>query len=234
MTKLSDDEVKKLSVEILRKVSQFCEQHGICYSLAYGTLLGAVRHKGFIPWDDDIDIMMPRGEYEKFLECFNDEDGRYKVWSSSIDKNYPYPFAKIEDRKTVVNELGYDKLGVAIDLFPIDMIPADGKEAEKLLKLSKCFWMSFMVKSMKWSASRPLYKNIMMLMAKVVLSGLSYNSIHKMMNKIMVKKIYPIEHSNMACLFGPYGVREIMPQEVYDFAPPQKKSSNLKVVDLAA
>ena len=65
---ISIEEIKKIETDILDEVVAFCNQNGLRYFLAYGTLLGAVRHKGFIPWDDDIDIHMPRPDYERFLK----------------------------------------------------------------------------------------------------------------------------------------------------------------------
>ena len=65
MKKLTDKEVKQIELDILEYVHNFCEENGLKYIMNYGTLIGAVRHKGFIPWDDDIDISMPRADYEK-------------------------------------------------------------------------------------------------------------------------------------------------------------------------
>ena len=71
MKKLTDKEVKQIELDILEYVHNFCEENGLKYIMNYGTLIGAVRHKGFIPWDDDIDIMMTRDEYEKLEKVSN-------------------------------------------------------------------------------------------------------------------------------------------------------------------
>ena len=77
------DELKKIELDILLYFSQFCEKHGLRYFLAYGTLIGAVRHQGFIPWDDDIDIQMPREDYNKLIELYEKENTnvRYELVS---------------------------------------------------------------------------------------------------------------------------------------------------------
>ena len=77
------EEVKKIQLDILDSVAQFCEERGLRYYLAYGTLLGAVRHKGYIPWDDDIDLHMPRPDYERFLREYNQAPTPYRVVSSA-------------------------------------------------------------------------------------------------------------------------------------------------------
>ena len=79
MVQLSKPQIHSVLLEILKVVDKFCKEKGLRYSIAYGTLLGAVRHKGFIPWDDDIDILMPRPDFERFVSEFGKEPGaRYR------------------------------------------------------------------------------------------------------------------------------------------------------------
>lgn len=123
--KIALDEEKKLEYEILKDVVSFCEKQGIRYYLADGTLIGAIRHQGFIPWDDDIDIEMPRPDFERFALLYNSQN-------SNKDYHFLYPtdpvsiysFGKIIDTRTVKKELGNsdecDTTGVDIDIFPID------------------------------------------------------------------------------------------------------------------
>lgn len=104
----------------------FCEKNGLTYSISGGTMLGAVRHGGFIPWDDDIDVMMPRPDYNRFLEITANAfvDG-YTVISQYNTKNYRMPFAKIMDLNSTVIPLKENKdcpYGAFIDIFPIDGI----------------------------------------------------------------------------------------------------------------
>lgn len=124
MIKLSLDEQKEIELDILKYVDSFCRAHSLQYMLTAGTLLGAVRHKGFIPWDDDIDIMMPRNDYEELFTLFNQEaSGTNYRLISYRDKSSVYPFFKIVAIDTVVIEDFVDpqyKTGVWIDIFPID------------------------------------------------------------------------------------------------------------------
>ncbi len=117
-------EKQKVSLEILQYVADFCEEHHIRYYLAYGTLLGAIRHKGFIPWDDDVDLFLPRPDYDRFLREFIDTE-TYRLLSCFNTKDYVLPFSKVQNSKTIM-QLPSGKIinqGLGIDLFPVDGIP---------------------------------------------------------------------------------------------------------------
>lgn len=137
-----DDMVRKLqyiSYCILCDVDDFCRKNNIRYFLGGGSALGAVRHKGFIPWDDDIDIMMPREDYDRFLATFGDAveyQGRYELGSLSNTPGWTRPFARVWDKRTKMsqNSTGERDLGVLIDIFPIDGVP-EGKLARKIFYL---------------------------------------------------------------------------------------------------
>ena len=132
--KIEKEELKSLQMKILDHIAAFCKEYDIHYSLAFGTLLGAVRHGGYIPWDDDIDIMMLREDYEKFLKLYAQYNSSeiFQLIDSSRVKNYVLPFAKIHDVRTLVKEdWQYADLGVNIDIFPIDRI-ANNKMLAKL------------------------------------------------------------------------------------------------------
>lgn len=136
MREINTEELKKIQVEILDVMSQFCENHGIQYWIDSGTLLGAIRHKGYIPWDDDIDTGMLRKDYDIFMKLFNEESDRYKVYSVENDPGYSFPFAKIIDTQTVLyepDERGY-KSAVYVDLFVYDNAPDDEKEVRRMFK----------------------------------------------------------------------------------------------------
>lgn len=123
---ISTTEVKRIELDILEYVKKKCEKYGLTYFLSYGTLLGAIRHKGFIPWDDDIDICMPREDYEQFLLLMKQEGKqRYKLLIPNVD-GYYYEFAKVVDKRTVVKEKGVIQgkdMGIWIDIFPLDGVP---------------------------------------------------------------------------------------------------------------
>lgn len=125
-------EMKKMQTEILQEFHQFCITHGIKYYLYGGTLLGAVRHHGFIPWDDDIDLVLPRPDYEQLLNLLRTTKiaPNLEVIHHKTNPYYPFPFAKIFDTRTICKIPGMDprmQIGIWIDLFPMDGLPASQK-----------------------------------------------------------------------------------------------------------
>lgn len=134
MKELSISETQKISLEILHIVADICETQNYRYCLMYGTLIGAVRHKGYIPWDDDVDIMMPREDYEKFLKYFKNNIQKYphlKIFNPDECKAYPYMITRISDERyqiDMANEKPYG-MGVFIDIYPFDGMGMSYEEA---------------------------------------------------------------------------------------------------------
>ncbi len=138
MRKITLDEMKSLELEMLKDVAAFCDKNHIRYYLSGGTLLGAVRHKGFIPWDDDIDIIMPRPDYMKFVSSYNGSHPLYYVKSIENDPRYWRTFAKVFDSRTFLKEdaIRIDKPGnaVFIDIFPMEGLPPSRMQQYILFK----------------------------------------------------------------------------------------------------
>lgn len=124
MREMTRTELRNAQIGILDFVHEFCTQHSIPYWLDGGTLLGAIRHKGYIPWDDDIDIGMLRPDYEKFLAAFNGYSKKYHVVNIDNAPSYHCPFSKVVDEDTYLVELGHD-FHVNIDIFIYDNAPDD-------------------------------------------------------------------------------------------------------------
>ena len=118
--------LQKVELGILKDVAKFCDEHEISYFITSGTLLGAVRHGGFIPWDDDVDISMPRKDFEKFLGLKDQLPDMYICQATRFTSQYPIPIVKIRKKGTVMKEPAMAGLqidhGVWIDVFPVDRV----------------------------------------------------------------------------------------------------------------
>lgn len=139
MERLTIEDMKAIELEIMDEIDRVCQAHGVQYFLGYGSLLGAVRHGGFIPWDDDMDLVMMRDQYELLMEHFNEwrTTDRFKLVSYR-DKSSIYQIAKIVDTTTVVYENFVGKkaaTGVWVDIFPLERY--NDKAAGLLGKLAR-------------------------------------------------------------------------------------------------
>lgn len=169
MKELNTTELREIQLDILKKVTSFCERRNINYSLYGGTLLGAIRHKGYIPWDDDIDISMPRPDYNRLIEDFHlINDKNLKINAYEIDKKYPYPFIKVSDESTKLKEylkVNYS-IGVNIDIFPIDGLPYSDAKTNRIMREAMLLKKIFEIKWQKIRRNREIYKNLILIVAK--------------------------------------------------------------------
>ena len=133
MISLSASEMQNIEYEILCEFDKVCRKSNYRYTLAGGSLLGAVRHQGFIPWDDDIDVAMPREDYNKFLETYNNESSHYKLINIYNNENYGFLHARLYDDRTIMIEDVVNRknaqYGVFIDIFPVDNLGSTYQEA---------------------------------------------------------------------------------------------------------
>ncbi|MFR5692782.1 MAG: phosphorylcholine transferase LicD [Lachnospiraceae bacterium] len=131
--------IQKVQLEILEAFIGVCEKYELSYFMLGGTGIGVVRHQGFIPWDDDIDVAMPRTDYDKFLSVVDKEIGeKYKIMTPLIDKNYACNVTHLQKKGTkfvpyVSRKMKCD-LCIDIDIFPLDNMPDDKKKRKKQLK----------------------------------------------------------------------------------------------------
>jgi len=219
MEKLSLQQLQDLEYGILCAVADCCEDNGIRYGLCGGTLLGAVRHGGFIPWDDDIDIVMPRPDYEKFLKMADKLPQRYRVSSPNNDIDNFHAYGKVYDMNTKMIEFPEGKrinIHVYIDIFPIDGLPEDEIKREKHRRRVKRLFLSlyaFRVAKYKINethgVSRVLWNTIRMIQTHII-----KDKQIKHLNKVVMK--YDFDSSGYCGdIVAGYGFKEIIPRYVY-------------------
>lgn len=174
MREITDNrEIQKIELEIFDVIHAFCEKRGLRYSLYGGTLIGAIRHKGFIPWDDDIDLIMPRPDYEIFCKEFKAEG--FSVHTHLNDSNYIYPFAKVYHEGTVLVEgESAVKSCAFVDVFPIDGFPDNGKSLRMAKWVRRMVMLCVTAKNGKrWKRGLPWYKCIILLGIRSILFPIS-------------------------------------------------------------
>lgn len=166
---LSLQEIQQGSFEVLLKLKEIFDKHNWKFYLTYGTLIGAVRHKGFIPWDDDIDVWVPRKDYNEFIEYYLnniDEFEFYQLHHAKTNKKYPYGIARFSDSRykidyQCIKDYG---LGLFVDLYPLDEIDiSDVKYKNKQLKDLKRIRKYKSISEKKWKQIiKIILKNILL------------------------------------------------------------------------
>lgn len=218
MKLIENEEIKRIELDILTRIDEVCQENGLKYFLCGGTLLGAVRHKGFIPWDDDIDIFMPRSDYEILLKIFENEESYAAL--SPFNEGYYYNFTKIVDKRTELKELGcipFEDMGVYVDVFPLDGMPSESSDVNrhyKRLNYIRNMIFSFAMKKPK------IRKNIFALFKSIYIYYIRNRLVKlgNLQNKYKaVAKEYSYESSDYVyATGGAYGKKEIFSKKIFD------------------
>ncbi|WP_235859539.1 LicD family protein [Secundilactobacillus collinoides] len=158
------DRIHHVELNNLKKIIQICDQLNVNYFLIGGSLLGAIRHKGFIPWDDDMDIGMLRNDYEQFAQYAPSllKNDHYFLQTAYSDKNYGFSYMKLLDRHTYIeekNNVNRARKGVFIDIFPFDRIPEDPGDQRSQLARFKLLDSRIIVKAGYRWIETPLYRH---------------------------------------------------------------------------
>ena len=209
------DQLKEIELGILQKIDSFCKKNSLRYFLCGGTLLGAIRHKGFIPWDDDIDIYMPREDYEKFASLFNEDSNfHHKFICMENNKDYCLPFGKVVCTDTTLLETQVQStcgMGVYVDVFPLDGLGNSLDKAKKII--AKCGRYRMLLELSKSKKRKTTFVNVIAnLCCRVLFWGrhLLYSRYLK-----AAKKNSFVNSKYVAFSGAYYGEREIMEHDVF-------------------
>ncbi len=188
----SRDEIKQIQLDILLALHRFCQDTHLVYSLAAGTLIGAVRHKGYIPWDDDIDVYLKREDYKKLIATFPEVyEGSFKLYSLERDKAYTRPYARLCNVHTLEEftcSSDIQKIGMGIDIFPIDYVPDDFAEFRRYNRKRLFLYRAYNKKVwLHWDPAHGLIRNLGAMALKLALSPFSCRFIAKLIDRYAQK-----------------------------------------------
>ena len=216
MQAITVKELKQIQLDLLAAIDTFCRKNNIKYSIAFGTLLGQVRHGGYIPWDDDIDIMMPRADYDRFLKEFQSEF--YKVIDFDTDNSYSQPYAKVYDSRTKLDEFTNtkNKYGINIDIFPLDKVPVDIQRNSWFLREKKFYNLLHTFKIVRLVGNMKLKTKMVVSIAKLFMVGIRTETINKKL--ISLSKKYQNLSDYKIGIIAPTDNRyeEIFSKEVFE------------------
>lgn len=225
--RVSQKDTKKILLELLKFFDSICCQNEIEYSLSGGSLLGAVRNQGIIPWDDDVDVMLTRPNYEKAKKVFNSlHDSKIGFMDENTDGFY-YPFSKLYSKQTLLQTFaGQDSrirgLGIFLDVFPIDIMPEPGRKLDEyyddMSRLNQAMWMD--IPGFFYANT-----NILKRFAKRIVRYPRYHKIKSIdanpenWKKIVLKEITKFDNTtekNAGFILSEYGSKESIPKETFN------------------
>ncbi len=217
-------ELHRVEFEMLLKVRDICQKYNLTYYLSGGTFLGAVRHQGFIPWDDDVDVAMPREEYLKFAQVANMELPEGMLFKTyELDKDYHHPIARIMNYKVCVKNHSFSKARVEpawIDIFPLDGMP-NGALMKTIHKIH-LLWRKVMIGWANYAdledtrMGRPMHEKILMFIGRTFKPGrfMNLQKQYAKLDKVLMK--YPAKESKVYMNFnGIYRFNSIMSKEFF-------------------
>ncbi len=210
-------ELQKKLLPMLSFFHEYCKRNNLRYYVIGGTALGAERHKGFIPWDDDIDVGMPRPDYERLKRICKDENG-YRFEFPGDTKDFCYPFAKLYDTNTTLVENKRYKVrrGIFLDIFPLDGLGNDmeGGGVKYFRKVRKKINL-FLARSCGLRKGRKFYKNLSVLLLRCIPERILGRK--KLMAEIdALSKRYAFDESKYVVNFvGAWGEKEIAKREFF-------------------
>lgn len=220
MSKLSTREIQLSCLEVLKAFDALCRENQLTYFLSGGTLLGAIRHRGFIPWDDDVDVMMPRADYQRLIRLAPQKiDPRWGFYSLDSRSDYGRPWTRMTDAKTRRSTSALfsdDSSGTYIDIFPIDGMPEGARATKRFLRrirLNDMLWRT----AMRQSVGKKERMQALKKLSAALLRPIGPNPFARRMNRIAMRQSYSGRFRGVSMITH-YGAREKMPAEVFDHA----------------
>lgn len=202
--------------EMLGWFHSYCEEHNLTYYAVGGTLLGAVRHKGFIPWDDDVDVAMPREDYNRLISLMyggGNDGGVYVLEQPLSNKDFVYPFCKLYDTRTTLTEhTRYNTTrGLYLDIFPLDGAGDSERESVKIFKKinGKINWLNTKICAVR--KGRAFYKNAAIILSRMLPGKSAQRLIRELNEQCSSRSFYKDEY--VCNFFGNWYEKELAKRE---------------------
>lgn len=170
MKKLSAEAIKNEELKMLDMLMEFCNTNNLRCLLVGGTLLGAIRHKGFIPWDDDIDVCMPRSDYEKLIKFYSNAGKIYQIYSGRRNGSF-YPYAQLVNINTSIDikySDGNTEKKLWLDIFPVDGLPEDIEMVKSIYRRCTFYRKMYFLADAKLGEGRSVFKKYLKYLLKPV------------------------------------------------------------------
>ncbi|SEH64783.1 lipopolysaccharide cholinephosphotransferase [Ruminococcus flavefaciens] len=216
---INADELHERLLTMAKYFHAFCEENNIDYYMLGGTMLGAVRHKGFIPWDDDMDFGIPRSDYDRFIQLFNEKSKpEYELRFYKNAKNSPMHYAKLIDNRTTLIECNYHNYieGLYIDIFPLDVADKNNiseriRNKRIMIKHSLIINHCSTISEREIINGRGIAKGLLKIIIKKYAQMRNLNKLHNSLEELMTKR----KDDNLGYIanyLGAWGEREIVPK----------------------
>lgn len=224
MKKVELEELKQIELDMMQEIDVVCRNNGINYYIVGGTLLGAVRHQGFIPWDDDIDIAMPRKDFNRFCAAMQEKKTNYEVQFYNNVDDYGYASPKIVDKRTILIDyklgMGKEESSVFVDIFLYDGMGKNMKEAYVRYFFLKIFKKMVFLSKRNFKMEN-IIKTVLFFFPCVLCKKIGVKRLNTFYNKLCAKHNF-YNSKYVACVAGRYGKQEVFERKVFEKTLPMK------------